>query len=219
MYNTKKELRILIADDHPIFRRGLKQVIEAQPRMKIVYEAEDGEEALDRIRTNPPDIAILDIEMPKLRGLDIMEVIQREKLKVDVIFLTMYNDEYMFNRSMELGIMGYVLKDTAVTDIIRALQTVVNGKHFVSPNLAEFLVRRGKLSKGEQGEITQLQLTRTERKVLCLIAEAKTSKEIGELLGTSIKTVESHRTSIARKLKLNRANELIRFAIENKHWL
>jgi DNA-binding NarL/FixJ family response regulator len=131
----KTEIRIVIADDHPVFRVGLRNVIETDPRLKIVGEAEDGEVALEQIETFQPDIAILDMEMPNKRGFEVMQSIQERKLPVAVIFLTMHKDERLFNAALDRGAKGYVLKDSAVNDIISCVKSVASGQNFISPEL------------------------------------------------------------------------------------
>ncbi len=136
------EVRIVIADDHPIFRKGLLSVIQADPRRKIVAEAEDGEMALEQIQTLQPDVAILDLEMPNKGGLEVMQTIQEKKLPVAVIFLTAHKDERFFNAAMDRGAKGYVLKDSAVNDIVASIRAVASGQYFISPEISSYLLNR-----------------------------------------------------------------------------
>ncbi len=138
----KPEIRIVIADDHPIFRRGLRSVIETDQKLKIVAEAEDGEAALEQIQILQPEIAILDMEMPNRDGFEVMQEIQEKKLPVAVIFLTMHKDERFFNAALDQGAKGYVLKDSAATDIIASIKTVAAGQNFISPQLSTYLLNR-----------------------------------------------------------------------------
>ncbi len=206
---------ILIADDHPVFRRGLRQIIESESDIVVVYEAADGQEALAYLRETPPHIAVLDIDMPKLHGIDVARSVQKEDIPVDIMILTMYKDEHMFNRAMDAGVKAYVLKENAVTDILQGIRTVGNNHYYISPIISEYLIRRS----GGNTSFTSRSiddLTPTERKILRFIAEEKTSKEIGEALFISFKTVENHRTNICRKLGIHGPNSLLRFVIENK---
>ncbi|MGH9838429.1 MAG: response regulator [Blastocatellia bacterium] len=213
----KTEIRVLIADDHPIFRRGLRSVIETDPRLKIVAEAEDGEMALEQIEAFQPEIAILDLQMPNLGGFDVMRVIQEKKLPVVVIFLTMHNDERFFNAALNRGAKGYVLKESAVNDIVAAIKAVATGQDFISPQLSTYLLnRRARQNSLREQNPGLASLTPTERQVLRLIAANKTSKEIGKDLFISVHTVEKHRANICEKLGLRGSHALLNFALEHK---
>ena len=213
----KKELRILIADDHPIFRKGLRQIIETDMNLKVVGEAEDGIVALDRIVAIKPDMAILDIHMPNLGGFDLVRAIREKRIAVELIFLTMYKDEDIFNTAMDLGVKGFVLKDSAITDIIGCIRSVAASQPYITPSLSQFLLNRA-------NRVTHLveqnpgvkDLTPTERRVLKLIAEYKTSKEIAEKLFIHPRTVDTHRTNICTKLNIHGSHALLKFAIAHK---
>jgi len=211
------EIGIVIADDHPIFRKGLRGTIETDPKLKIVAEAEDGEQALELIQTLKPEIAILDIEMPHKDGFEVMEEIQDRKLPVLVIVLTMHQDERFFNAALDRGAKGYVLKDSAVNDIIAGINAVVSGQHFISPQLSTYLVnRRSKAASLKQQKPGLDNLTPTESQVLRLIAANKTTKEIADGLCISARTVEKHRANISGKLQLHGSHALLNFALEHK---
>jgi two-component system response regulator DegU len=208
---------ILIADDHPLFRKGLRQAIEAEPSFSIVGEAKDGEEALRKMAELKPAIAILDIDMPGKNGFEVAKEAAKLSLPVSIIFLTMYREEDMFAAAMDLGIKGYVLKENAGSDIIDAIRAVAGGGHYISPLISGFLVRRDEHSRLVRKRYPLLEsLTPAERTILKLISENKTSREIAELLNVSPKTVENHRLNIAKKLNLQGAHSLLKFAIENK---
>jgi DNA-binding NarL/FixJ family response regulator len=213
----KTEIRIVIADDHPIFRRGLRSVIESDPRLKIIAEAGDGEVALEQIQTLQPEIALLDMEMPNKGGFEVMRAIQQKKLPVAVIFLTMHKDERFFNAALDLGVKGYVLKDSAVNDAIASIKAVASGENFISPQLSTYLVsRRGRVASLAEQKPGLNNLTAAERHVLRLIAANKTSKEIADELCISIRTVEKHRANISQKLELHGSHVLLSFALEHK---
>ena len=213
----KPEIRIVIADDHPIFRRGLRSVIETDQKLKIVAEAEDGEVALEQIQILQPEIAILDMEMPNKDGFEVMRAIKEKKLPVAVIFLTMHRDERFFNAALDQGANGYVLKDSAATDIIAGIKTVADGQNFISPQLSTYLLnRRSKVASLKQEKPGLDNLTPTERQVLRLIAANKTSKEIADCLGISARTVEKHRANISEKLELHGSHALLNFALDHK---
>jgi DNA-binding NarL/FixJ family response regulator len=213
----KTEIRIVIADDHPIFRKGLRSVIETDSRLKIVAEAEDGEVALEQIQTLRPDIAILDMEMPNKGGFEVMRAIHEKRLPVAVIFLTMHKDERFFNAALDLGVKGYVLKDSAVNDAIASIKAVAAGENFISPQLSTYLVsRRNRAASLAEQRPGLNNLTPTEQHVLRLIAANKTSKEIADELYISIRTVEKHRANISEKLELHGSHVLLSFALEHK---
>jgi len=213
----KDEIRILIADDHPIFRKGLRQVIEAEQRLTVIDEADDGVTALDQIRQKHPDIAILDIHMPNLSGFDLARVIQEEGIKVGVTFLTMHKAEDMFNAAMDLGVKGYVLKDSAVTDIVGCIKAVAAGQPYISPQLSGFLLNRSaRASAFRQKNPGVDSLTPTERRVLAMLSEYKTSKQIADELCIHFRTVDNHRANICAKLGLRGSHALMKFAVEHK---
>jgi DNA-binding NarL/FixJ family response regulator len=213
----KGEIRIVIADDHPIFRKGLRSVIETDPRLKIVGEAEDGDVALEQIQTFQPDIAILDMEMPNKGGFEVMRAMQEKKLPVAVIFLTMHRDERFFNAALDGGAKGYVLKESAVNDIINGIKAVAACQNFISPQLSTYLVsRRGRAASLIEQKPSLKSLTPAERQVLRLIAANRTSKEIANELYISVRTVEKHRANVCEKLELHGSHALLSFALEHK---
>ncbi len=212
------KIKIIIADDHPIFRGGLRQIISADVSIEIIGEADNGEKALEIIQGLKPDIAVLDIDMPKKTGLDVLRELKDSKTKI--IFLTMYAEEDIFDEAMDLGIKGYVLKDSAVNDIIECILSVNEDNYYISPNVSNLLVNRRNKSKNLIKKNPELgNLTKTERNILKFISENKTSKEIAEVLFLSHRTVENHRTNISNKLNLKGSHSLLKFAIENKSYL
>jgi DNA-binding NarL/FixJ family response regulator len=214
---TKTKIKIIIADDHPIFRKGLLLAIGSEHSIEIVGEAGDGLQALYLVEKLRPDVIVLDIEMPGLNGLQVAGEIIRRQLPSHIIFLTMYKEEDMFNEAMNLGVKGYVLKESAVNDITDAIKTVADGQNYTSPSISEFLVSRGDYGSSLLKKKPQLDnLTPMERKVLRLIAVNKTSKEIGDELHISHRTVENHRANICNKLEIHGSHSLLKFAIEYK---
>lgn len=207
------EVRIVIADDHPIFREGLRRVIERDAELRVLAEAGDGEEALTLIETLRPDVAVLDLDMPKCDGFQTARRLGEKRLPVAVVFLTMHKDEDAFNEAMNLGVKGFVVKDSAVTDIVNAIRTVAAGKNFISQQLSGFLLSR---SESNLRTPSLADLTPTERRVLCLIAEHKTTKAIAAELFISPRTVDHHRANICAKLELHGINSLLKYAIAHK---
>jgi DNA-binding NarL/FixJ family response regulator len=216
----RTETRILIADDHPIFRKGLRQVIETEASLRVVAEAEDGEDALSGLRELKPEVAILDIDMPKMDGFEVARALQRENLSIEVIFMTMHKEEDMFHAAMDLGVKGYVVKDSAVSDIVGSIKAVAAGQHFISPSISTYLINRNRRAASLTKEMPTLNdLTPTEQRILKLIADNKTSREIASELFISHRTVENHRANICSKLELRGSHALLKFAIEHKSQL
>jgi DNA-binding NarL/FixJ family response regulator len=215
--DPQTEIRIVIADDHPIFRRGLRNLIESDPKLKIVGEAEDGDAALEHIRAARPQVAVLDVAMPVRDGFEVIRTMREEGLNTSVIFLTMHQDERFFNAALDRGAKGYVLKDGAVNDILASIKAVAAGRNFISPALSTYLLNRNARTASLVAEKPSLNtLTDSERRVLQLIAANKTSREIAGELHISIRTVEKHRANICQKLELRGSHALLNFALEHK---
>ena len=216
----RTEITLLLADDHPVFRRGLGLMLASDARLKVLAEAADGEDALARIRELQPDIAILDVNMPGQTGFDVARALQQLQLATQLIFLTMHRDEAIFNTALDLGAQGYLLKESAVEEIIACVKAVAAGQKFISPQLSTYLFNRAsRVSALVQQKATLLDLTPSERRVLKLIAEQRTSREIADLLFISVRTVERHRENICAKLELRGSNALLKFALEHKEQL
>lgn len=210
-------LRILIADDHPIFRQGLRQVIERDEECVIVAEAEHGEAALAAIAAHQPQIAILDIDMPRQDGFDVLRNINAQRLPIAVIFLTMHRDEDHFNEAVNLGAKGFILKDSVADDLLHAIKAVAAGGNYISPALSTYLFNRTTQARAQESTTSALaKLTPTERRVLLLLAEYKTSKEIAAELGVSPRTIDNHRSNISVKLELQGTHALVKFAAQHK---
>jgi DNA-binding NarL/FixJ family response regulator len=206
--------RILIADDHPIFRSGLRQVIESDGSMSVIAEADDGATALKLIREHKPDIVVLDINMPGVSGFDVVASMRNENLSSEVALLTMHNEEAMFAKALSLGVRGYVLKDSATSDILNCLHAVRKGQNYTSAELTKYLFKR---AAGQSTPVEGLDsLTPTERRVLALIAEYLTSREIADKLGISVRTVENHRNNICAKVGVHGSHALIKFALQHQ---
>jgi len=209
------DITILLADDHPIFRQGLRQLIEARPGLLIVAEAADGQRAFELIQMHKPDIAILDLDMPELDGFGVARRTRELGLATKIVILTMHKDELHFRQAMDLEVLGFVIKDSAVTEIIDCLKMVAKGGNYISPVLSSFLVQRSRRT-GSGRNAGREELTPTERRVLTLLADLKTTKEIAAELGVSPRTIDNHRAHICSKLDLQGSHALVKFALQHK---
>lgn len=208
---------IVLADDHPIFRKGLRDVIEQNQHFRVCGEAENGERAFALITEHRPNVAILDIEMPKMSGIEVARAVFKMNLPTSLIILTMYEDENLFNDAMDAGVMGYILKDSAILEIVRGITKVAEGECFISSALTSTALRKRNDYQPQHKERLGLQLlSQTEKHILRLIAEDRTTREISELLHISPRTVDNHRSHICTKLNLTGVHALIRFAVKYK---
>lgn len=210
-------IRVLIADDHPLFRRGLLDAIGRTAGISVVGEAENGDEAWRLIQTLKPDVAVLDIEMPGERGLSILKKVRENAMQVRILFLTMHRDEGIFNEAIDAGAMGYLLKDAAASEITAGIRAAAAGTPYISAGLSSLLLGRAQRAAALNEQKPELlRLTPAERKILKSISLGLTSKEIAQELGVSFRTVENHRANICAKLGLSGTNVLLRFALEHK---
>ena len=212
-----KTIRIAIADDHPIVRKGLRQVIEEHPDLTVVAEAGDGATGLALIKELRPDVAILDLHMPKLDGFAVAQELRKSGLPVAIVFLTIHAEEDVLQRAIDLGGQGYVLKDSALVDIVNAVNSVAAGIPFISPSLTGTLLgHRPDVKSVGAGRPGLRELTAAERRILAMIAAGKPTKAIADELHVHPRTVETHRGNICGKLGLSGANSLLRFALQNQ---
>ena len=213
----EKKHSILIVDDHPIFRQGLVKSVEQIEEFEIVGEVGDGRKALDVIETRIPDIVVVDISMPSMTGFDFIRSAQNKYPNMKFIILTMYKEKEYFNTAMELGVNGYLLKECASLELLKCLKEVASGGYYVTASLNSYLYERlSNREKFRASKPSYLQLTPTEKNILKLIAQNKTSKEIADLLNISFRTVQNHRNHICEKLGLDGYNKLLQFALEHK---
>lgn len=210
------KISLLIADDHPLFRAGVKQTLERLEAVEF-YEAEEGNKALQIIRDLAPDVAVIDLRMPGKTGLEILSGLCESGNTTKIILLTMYKNINYFYQAVSLGAKGYLLKETAVQDLIEAVKTVYDGGTFISSRLKSII----KSEKPDEYQNKLLiesvnTLTITEREIMKLLSEWKTNCEIAHTLFNSVRTIENHRANISDKLNLHGAHNLIKFAIENR---
>jgi DNA-binding NarL/FixJ family response regulator len=201
-------LRVLLADDHILVRQGLKSLLDRE-HIEVIGEASDGQEAIRLTELHRPDIAIMDISMPTLNGIDASREMARSCPKTKVILLTQHEEEQYLHQALESGVRGYVLKSQVVNDLVHAIRQVSRGSFYLSPGVSQAVVEAYR-SKSERPSDP---LSVRERQVLQLIAEGKTTKDVASLLGISVKTAESHRTRLMQKLDIHETASLVRYAI------
>jgi two-component system nitrate/nitrite response regulator NarL len=211
----KKTIKLLLADDHPVVRKGIMSCLARHEHLKIIGEASNGSEALQKVRELNPDIVLMDIDMPELNGLSVTELLRKENPKVKVLVLSMHNQPEYVMRIVQSGARGYVLKGAPTDDLVKAIEMVNGGESFFSPDVARLALNQ--LIQGSGGA-TKNELTNREREVLTLIAEGLSNKEIAMRLGVGVRTVETHRERVMRKLDIHSVAGLTRYAI-SKGWV
>jgi DNA-binding NarL/FixJ family response regulator len=202
-------IRILVADDHVIFRQGLIRLLQSTGNISVVGETGDGREVIPLIEKEQPAIVVLDISLPGNSGFEIAEEMQKRGLESRVIFLTMHNDPLTAQKALQLNVFGYVVKDNAFEDLLYAIRSVSAGGKFISPSISDKIFDSSPARKSDQI------LTRREREILSLIASGLTNKQMADKLFISIKTVETHRTRILQKLDIHTTADLVRYAIKS----
>ena len=209
--------RIILADDHGIVRKGLRFLLERQPDMEVIGEASDGREAVRLAEELDPNIVIMDIAMPLLNGIDATAQIVKRNPRIGVIMLSMHSDEGYLVRILTAGAKGYLLKDAAETDVVGAVQTVMRGRPFFSPQIAQTLLEDYMRQLQQRGlEDSYDLLTSREKEILQLLAEGKSNKEVASLLDLSVYTVETHRANLMQRLNLHSTAEIVLYAVRKK---
>ena len=209
-----EQIRILLADDHIIIRSGLRLLLEQQPDFRVVAEASDGREAVELVSKHHPDVAVLDIGMPQLNGIEATRLIASKESPTQVVILSMHVDEAYVLKALKAGARGYILKNSAEADLIRAVRTVADGKSFFSPVIGKLLLEDYvRQIRDKHVEDSYDLLTPREREILQLLAEGKTNKEVANLLQLSVYTVDAHRGNILKKLNLHGVPEMILYAV------
>jgi DNA-binding NarL/FixJ family response regulator len=211
-------VRLLIVDDHEVVRRGLRALIGEQRDWQVVGEAQDGREAVAKAGELKPDIAIIDVTMPALNGLDAIRGIKKVSPQTKILVLTMHDSDSIIRKALIAGALGYICKVDASRDLVAAVNSLASGKTFFTRRVAQ-MVLDGYLGKGpkvgQEGQDDHSQITGREREIVQLLAEGRSSKEVANVLNLSVKTVETHRTNILRKLSCHSVSELVRYAVRN----
>jgi two-component system, NarL family, response regulator NreC len=208
------KVRVLIADDHGVVRKGLRLLLEQYPEIEVVGEAANGREVVRLATELTPNVILMDVAMPLLNGIDAADQIRRTNDQIGVIMLTMHADEGYLLRALNAGVRGYLLKESAEGDLLRAVQAVSQGKPFFSPAITQTLLEDYMRVLKEEGLSDSFELlTAREREVLQLLAEGKTNKEVASILEISLYTVESHRTNLMQKLNLHNTAEIVLYAV------
>ena len=210
------KVRILIADDHGIVRRGLRSLMESQPDWEVCAEAANGREAVEQVKRLRPDVVVLDITMPELNGLEATRQIVKEVPRTEVLILTMDRSEEVAQQVLRAGARGYVLKSDANSKLVDAVATLSEHKPYLTPAVAEFVLESYTGGAQQNQDSSEHRLTAREREIVQLLAEGKSNKEVAAALGIAVKTAEAHRANIMRKLNLRSLGELVRYAIRNK---
>ena len=209
------KLELLVADDHDIVRRGLRDLLEKQPGWKVVAEATNGREAVEKTKELKPDVSILDISMPSLNGLEAARQIVASGSPTKVLILTVHHSDPLIQQMLKAGVRGYVLKSDAASELVYAVEAVQRNKTFFTSNVPRVFLDERKKPPKNNGQDHALRLTPRQREIVQLLAEGKNSREIAATLGTTFKTVETHRANIMRRLECHSVTELVRYAIRN----
>jgi DNA-binding NarL/FixJ family response regulator len=209
-------IKVLLADDHPVVRRGLKATIEEDETLRVIAEAVDGTDALRQILALRPTVAILDIDMPGLNGLGVAREVAAQNVDTRIIFMTFHADEDLMRAAMDVGGKGYLLKGSETDEVGAAIHAVCAGRTYIGSAMAAVLLKQ-KTAESGSGQLLDIGvLTPSEKKILRLIAAGLSSKEIGDVLSIHYRTVENHRTNMCRKLSIEGANALARFALQHR---
>jgi two-component system response regulator NreC len=212
---AQKKITVLVCDDHELFREGVKTILNSQPDIRVIGEAADGEQSVERAIEMDPDVVLMDISMPLLKGFDAVRRIRKVHPNTRVLILTVSDDEDLVARCLDAGAAGYVLKDSPPLQLVYAIHTVLLGQQFLSPKVLTGLVRQYISQPLDFKEGYEL-LSDREREILVLLAEGLSLKEIASRLDLSVKTVDAHKYNLMRKLDLHDRSELIRYAIRKK---
>jgi DNA-binding NarL/FixJ family response regulator len=211
-------LRLLVADDHDVVRKGVRTLLEEQPGWEVVAEASNGREAVEKAKLVQPDVTILDLSMPELNGLEAAREILKT-VSTKILILTMHDSDALIRQTLEAGARGYVLKSDAARDLVSAVDALIRNKTFFTPKVAQMVIEgyldRPSKENEEDNRKNELRLTARQKQILQLLAEGKSSKELAVTLNISVKTAETHRANIMRRLDCHSVTELVRYAVRN----
>ena len=213
-----KNLRILIADDHDLMRRGLKALVESHPGWQVCDEAYTGRDAVTKAEQLKPDVVILDISMPELNGIEAARSIRKASPTTEILILSAHYSDQLIREILDAGVRGYIIKSDPAADLINALEKLGNHRPFFTSKAAEVMLARFNHSESRPNmrDVVRDRLTAREREIVQLLSEGKSSKEVASFLGISVKTAETHRANIMRKLEIHSVSELVRYAVRNQ---
>jgi DNA-binding NarL/FixJ family response regulator len=211
-----KPITVLLADDHTIVREGLTKLLESDPNLKIVGEAKDGREAVNKVEKLKPDIVLMDISMPMLNGIEATRQIKKISRQTKVIILSMHSHDRYIGELLSLGASGYLVKDSTGANIMNAIKAAMKGDTYLSPSISRLVIENYVSTKKKKSTREELysSLSNREHEVFQMIAEGKSTKEISEILFVSLSTIKTHRAHIMEKLQIDNLSQLIQFAIE-----
>jgi two-component system nitrate/nitrite response regulator NarL len=215
MKKGKKRIKLLLVDDHPVVRKGIRSCLESLEHIEIVGEAIDGLEAVNMVRELSPDIVLMDIDMPNMSGLDATKAIRGDFPRTKVLILSIHTNKHYVLQIIQSGAQGYVLKDTQPADLARAIEAIDSGQPFFSPDISQIVLNQYLAEAGEDENAASTALTNRERQVLAMIAEGQSNKEMANKLGVGVRTVETHRERVMNKLNIHSVAGLTKYAISN----
>ena len=215
MKKGKKRIRLLLVDDHPVVRKGIRSCLEALDHIEIVDEAVDGKEAVAKAKQLTPDIVMMDIDMPNMNGLDATKSIRAELPDTKVLILSVHTNKHYVLQIIQSGAQGYVLKDTQPAELAKAIEAIDNGQPFFSPDISQIVLNQYLAEANEDEGASSGALTTRERQVLAMIAEGKSNKEMANHLGVGVRTIETHRERVMNKLNIHSVAGLTKYAITN----
>jgi two-component system nitrate/nitrite response regulator NarL len=211
----KKKIRLLLVDDHPVVRRGMRSCLEGIRHVEIVDEAVDGKEAVEKVRKLSPDIVLMDIDMPNMNGLEATKLVREEFPDTRVLILSIHTNKEYVLQIIRSGAQGYVLKDTAPADLVRAIESVDSGEPFFSPDISQIVLNQYLEEAGADSAGDAVKLTTRERQVLAMIAGGQSNKEMANQLNVGVRTIETHRERVMNKLDIHSVAGLTKYAITN----
>ncbi len=211
----RKKIRLLLVDDHPVVRRGMRSCLEGIRHVEVVDEAVDGKEAVNKVKELAPDIVLMDIDMPNMNGLEATKFIREEHPDTRVLILSVHTNKDYVLQIIRSGAQGYILKDTPPADLVRAIEAVDNGEPFFSPDISQIVLNQYLEEAGADASGDSVKLTTRERQVLAMIAEGQSNKEMANTLGVGVRTIETHRERVMNKLNIHSVAGLTKYAITN----